>query len=143
MSTICGHELEALIWACEYAVDAPKLIHATIEVMDDRAGDAQKQAALIALTNPAKIAEIMAEALRNRGVDANAYRYGTDQAAGGDEVRVWYAYTNGKIQISIGRAVRSSFSRMVTQAQFRATLLRTLTLPEGTPIAEVLKALGR
>jgi hypothetical protein len=103
---------EALIWACAYANDVPKLISATIEVLDDRAGDKRKRAALIAAIDPAKLAELTAAETRRHGIETGAY--GVTDALG-----------EGVVLLCDKRTLR------LLMPQARAILLALLQLPDG------------
>ena len=143
--TIGGHSREALTEALRQLVALDKLEKQQPRGWpDDKPFPYTEQRLRLAVhdaVEPAKLSELMASALRERGVDAGVFLYGTDHADGGEDVRIWRGYVNGKIQVSIGRAVRSSRSRVLTQTEFRALLLHILELPEGATAEDAAKAL--
>jgi hypothetical protein len=142
MTTICGHEREKLIWALHIrCAEDDSVLGVPPYPMHNQPMSVQRADADLA--DPAKLAELLAEALRERGVDASVFLYGVDRADGGEDVRIWRGYVNGQIQVSVGRSVRSSHSRMFTLAEFRAALLRVLSLPDGATAEDAVKVVSQ
>lgn len=138
MNTICGHDREAVLWALvnyetavvhrpAHGIDgAPRKVRERIEAHD-------------AVSDPAKLAELMAEELRRRDVDViaepveqppNNHLQGNRHA-----FIIWHWHNDLLIQPHTGNGFR------LTMPQARATQLRLMQLPEGTPVEDVLKAL--
>ena len=136
--TICGHERDALIWALRYwAWDARR---AELLLQYPDGGDTLLVSAARDANDPAKLAELLAEALREHGVNADSFRYGTEHAHGSVFVRIWHGFANGMIQVSLGEALRSH-ARMLTLFQARTALLRILELPQDTTADDAVKVL--
>lgn len=123
-TTICGHEITMLIWACEFQ-DSPAVHHCR----KWRFGETQ---ACEAAATPEKLAELFAEAFRRTGlvVELMSNYYPRDQGSYGMVV-TWTSKTVD---------VRQDEWIAMKLPQARATLKRILLLPEGTTIDDVLKA---
>ncbi len=116
-STICGHEREALIWACRF-VDSHEVIHC-------RKWEPAEHEACLDVCNPATLAGLLSSALALFGVGS----YGKLTDEGMPVVFLWLAETEA-----------CPFAGM---PQARSVLLRILELPEGATAEDAVKALVR
>ncbi len=149
--TICGHRRDVLIaqlrcmtangeTGLRFASHAWKILD-TGDTATQEATAHEFKATFDALNDPAKLAELLAVAMADRGVNAEFYKYGVEHAHGSVFVRIWHGFANGMIQVSLGETLRS-LARMITLSQARATLLRILELPEGATAEDAVKALA-
>lgn len=145
-TTLCGHEREVLIAQLQCLTsDGPDFLRSSAEAWEvlDRGDRVQRVAmerafedAFDALNDPAKLAELMAEELRRRGIKALAIDCTDVDAILSDaDTVVWHYDDNLAVE------TRASNSGPLARSQARTALLRLMQLPEGTPIQDVLKAL--
>lgn len=121
-TTLCGHERDALIWACSPGFNNEHCVTTSMV----------KAVAYRATRDPAKLAELMAEELRRRGVTDSLY---------GDEWYVLPLPTKDGIDLDVEDPDGLDRSIALTTPQARVALLRLMQLPEGTAAQDVLKAL--
>jgi hypothetical protein len=129
--TICGHEREALIWALGW--------HTTHAIPPNDISWpewARGERALQATNDPAKLAELLAEASIAAGLDMspNASLPNYDWT----RFRV-YPNHNGNIALDDLDQLNPND---LTLSQARAALLRILELPEGSTVDDAVKALS-
>lgn len=133
--TICGHERDVLIWALT-KLNSPTMGQTYMRLANGgkpiEPGHDAKYAALQASIDPAKLAAIMAEALRERGIEARMQL----PANMSFELAAF-----GIIDPSIGGMVEWSGCCYFRFHEFRAAILRVLTLPDGATAAGAMKAL--
>lgn len=94
-ATICGHERDVLIWALKLWSTSPNFAANLVDIRDDEKGpnwSATRHAALVATNDPAKLAELMASALRARGLDVLT-SIGTNGAIGDFIEFAWWGQT--------------------------------------------------
>jgi DNA-binding NtrC family response regulator len=128
MTTICGHELGTLQWALSTFDPDDGLPSCGCE-------SAKCQAQLV-VDDPAKLAELLAEALRERGVDVP----GPSEQTFWAQLVIQPRRTEGVIEIDMPED-GPSFTLDMPQA--RAALLRVLSLPEGATAEDAVKAVSQ
>jgi hypothetical protein len=150
MTTICGHERDALIWALTSTERYPAFVAGLLEpspglpvytrrVLREWLAP-QREAALRAIHDSAKLAEIAAEEGRRLGLDVVVGNSSTEAKtywdfSGPTQRAIFF---NIELSLVVGDVLQ--WARL-DMSQARAALLRVMLLPEGAPIAEVLKAL--
>lgn len=125
-TTLCGHERAVLVASLEYIAvhdDGVALLHARMKP-DLLRQYGHSPETMVDLHDPAKLAKLMAEELRRRGVELPEAH---DQAP-----------TSDQIEIRLGG---SDEWHVLSMSQARAALLHIMRLPEGTSAQDALKAL--
>jgi hypothetical protein len=109
IKTICGHERNALIWACGFT-DGPEVNHC-------RKWASGEYAACEAVGAPAKLAELIASEARRCGTESFAVEpYGRKE------------YQNESVQVT---DLERDGARIFPMPQARTILLALLQLPDG------------
>lgn len=138
------HERAALQDKLVLWVETPDVAHAmAYHAWDDhsmRGPNYDEQEWQIArdLNDPAKLAWIMTEELRRRGVtvlgfaDTSSFAFVSIAPTIGGDICVEFVHYPHQ---------GSQSRRVMSLSEFRAAILRVLTVPEKTPITEVLQAL--
>ena len=125
-STICGHERDALIWACSPGFNSENCITTSMV----------KAVAFRATRDPAKLAELMAEVLREKGVSACVADSALTHVYSDARIVVWFSLGSIRLDYVEER------DEILTLAQARAAMLRILSLPEGATADDATKALA-
>jgi hypothetical protein len=138
MTTICGHDAEALTWALRITcAEGDSVLGTPPYPMHNQPMSVQRADADLA--DPAKLAELLAESLRKRGVGATVL-------VASAETKTFWAFSGDcqrpilySIELSITLANMWSVARF-DLPQARAALLRVLSLPEGATADDAVKA---
>jgi hypothetical protein len=132
--TICGHERHILVWACRF-VDSHEVGHC-------RKWEHGEHDAALAVYDPAKLAELLAEALRERGVTVLRFRENYDMPFLCVGI---FPPSRTPIRVQFwGRFMRTVEydAAWFSMPQARSALLHILELPQNATADDTVKALS-
>jgi hypothetical protein len=131
MTTICGHERDVVRLGIQILALSDNATAYADQIERDHNATGRIKSVTRDLDDPAKLAELLAEALRERGVGAGCY-------VTMNGVLLWEPRaTNGH-----GRLLGNQQTQLTTP-QARAALLRVLSLPEGATAEDAVKVVAQ
>jgi hypothetical protein len=133
--TLCGHERKELRRALDFANNS------TLDTVSrdwPRPNEASG-ALLHDVHSPAKLAELLAEALRERGVDVASVERTCMALPHGNVMSISQGF-DGRIFVRLLSGGYIQWQQTLTPPNARALLLRVLSLPAGATVEDVMKA---
>jgi hypothetical protein len=145
--TICGHEREALIFACKYhATHERQGLEFPLDAVREMSGEVPSPGntygpASVAVAGPAKLAAIISGIMRACGVDALSYgalASEFDMSDVNDPIAVsaWAIVANQGPNIIVASATKR---RQLSMPQARAFALKLLDAPVDTDIERMIE----